>query len=411
MKTLCAAILGLLLSLALLEGLCQGYYYLHNKSAYDSNRLLGAIGAGAPPETANSPRLPDLYADQREVLHPYTGYVRDYNDAFRAHFGYDTDHAPLAGRTPDRLTIALFGGSVAMHLHAALEKAFAAALAKAGDPRKAVLVNFALGGYKQPQQLMTLDYFLAQGAAFDVVVNLDGFNEITLSYADNLAAGVSPFYPRLWNLRLSDSLDPARLKKLVAIAAAREKLEDVVAGLRAPVLSRSAAWGLWSSWRAGRLQRVIAAQNAASGDDDTRSFAKYGPPFAAAEPRETMRQLAQFWARCSRLMDSACKASGSAYFHFLQPNQYVPDSKTLTAEEKATAFAPDQPYSKAAVLGYPAFQEAGRELAAAGIAYFDATPLFKDHPETLYLDACCHINEQGNDILAAFIVDRVLGRR
>lgn len=409
MKTLITAILGLVLSLALLEGLCQGYYLLKNKSAYDPGRILGALGASAD-NAASGPRLPELYTDQREIIHPYVGYVRDYNDDFRAHFGYATEHPPLVQRAPDRLTVALFGGSVAMHLHAALETAFAKALAASGDPRRAVLVSFALGGYKQPQQLMSLEYFLALGASFDVVINVDGFNEIALPFADNLPQGVFPYYPRLWDQRVSDSLDPGRLKALVAIAAAREKLAAVVSSLRAPVLSRSAAWGLWAGWRAANLQREIADRNAAIGKDGTKPFVQSGPPFANTDPQATMAALAQFWARCSRLMQAASTASGSAYYHFLQPNQYVADSKPLSQEEKNTAYAPEEPYSRAASLGYPALLAAGRELAASGIPYVDATTVFKDHSETLYSDTCCHLNPAGYDILADFIVSRVLPR-
>ncbi len=382
---------------------------IKNKTFYDPARLLGAIGASPTPGNVATPRLPDLFRDQKEVIHPYTGYVRDYNETFRAHYGYDTDHPPLIGRSPERLTIGLFGGSVAMHLYHSLEEAFAKALARAGDPRKAVLVNFALGGYKQPQQLMTLEYFLALGASFDVVINLDGFNELALSQADNLPEGVSPFYPRLWNLRLADTLSPDRLQKLVVLAATRQDLEGVVVGLRIPLLSRSAAFGLWSGWRAASLQRALAEANRALTAMAGHSFAQSGPPFPSKQPFEAMEELAQFWGRCSRQMAGACKASGCAYFHFLQPNQYVADSKVLAEEEKATAYAPEHPYSKAASLGYPALQAAGKELVVGGVSFFDATPLFKDHAETLYLDACCHINQIGNTILADYIVRQILG--
>ena len=40
-------------------------------------------------------------------------------------------------------------------------------------------------GYKQPQQLLVLSYFLSIGQQFDLVVNIDGFNEVTLSSLNN----------------------------------------------------------------------------------------------------------------------------------------------------------------------------------------------------------------------------------
>ena len=61
------------------------------------------------------------------------------------------------------------------------------------------VVSFALGGYKQPQQLMVLAYYLSLGQPLDVVVNVDGFNEI-LSDAGLLNSGMDIGYPdaSLW---------------------------------------------------------------------------------------------------------------------------------------------------------------------------------------------------------------------
>ena len=44
------------------------------------------------------------------------------------------------------------------------------------EGKRVEIVCTALGGYKQPQQLFSLMYFLALGGHFDVWVNLDGFN-------------------------------------------------------------------------------------------------------------------------------------------------------------------------------------------------------------------------------------------
>jgi hypothetical protein len=407
MKALCAAVLGLIVAAALLEGLSRLHYSLLHDASYDASRILGALGASEKlSETAS--QLPKLYADQREVIHPYTGYIRDYNTAFRRNYGYDTEYAPLQHRSPDKVIIGFFGGSVAMHLHHALERAMAKALADAGDNRRVVLVNFALGGYKQPQQLNTLTYFLAMGAEFDLVINLDGFNELALPVADNLPQGVSPFYPRLWNLRVSDTMDAERLRNFAAVAALQDRLDGIVTGLRLPVLSQSAAWGLVSIWRAQRTQTEMRARMAAMAAAPNAPFVQSGPPLAAQDADAVLAALAGFWARCSRLMQAACQASGCAYLHVLQPNQYVTDSKILSREELATAYAPEAPYSAAALQGYPALIGEGRKLAAEGVPFVDATPLFRDQAGTVYADACCHFNNDGNAMLAAFVAQKAL---
>jgi len=43
-----------------------------------------------------------------------------------------------------------------------------------------VTLCFSHEGYKQPQQLLVLSYFLSIGQPFDMVMNIDGFNEVAL---------------------------------------------------------------------------------------------------------------------------------------------------------------------------------------------------------------------------------------
>ena len=40
-------------------------------------------------------------------------------------------------------------------------------------------------------------------------------------------------------------------------------------------------------------------------------------------------------------------------------------------------------------------------MPGQGINYFDLTGIFADQPDTLYKDTCCHLNEPGNELLAA----------
>gem|GEM_PF-5957246 len=70
---------------------------------------------------------------------------------------------------------------------------------------------------------------LAKGKRFDLVVNLDGFNEVAFG-AENAERGVDPSYPRNWSLFPGD----------------REALDDLAA------LGRAAVWS--------RLRRSLAAR-------------------------------------------------------------------------------------------------------------------------------------------------------
>ena len=102
-------------------------------------------------------------------------------------------------------------------------------------------------------------------------------------------------------------------------------------------------------------------------------------------------------------MHELCEANGIRYFHFLQPNQYVPDSKRLGEEERETAFTADHPYRRGVEKGYPFLVQSGRELSRRGIRFHDLTMTFSDTDEQIYIDDCCHYNEKGNEILGAVI--------
>ena len=57
--------------------------------------------------------------------------------------------------------------------------------------------------------------------------------------------------------------------------------------------------------------------------------------------------------------------------------------------------------------GYPLLTGFNRDLQSQDIHYFDLTGIFANHPETLYRDNCCHLNDRGNELLAAAMVERM----
>jgi len=144
-----------------------------------------------------------------EVIHPYVGFVwkADRNaaplaaDALPdlAELGFPFGGPLVRSREPDTLVLAVFGGSAAAmftgekgpeRLFAGLERAPGLA------GKRLVLLSAAQGGYKQPQQLLALAYLLSLGVQIDVLVLLDGFNEVALAPVENTPRGVFPFFPR-----------------------------------------------------------------------------------------------------------------------------------------------------------------------------------------------------------------------
>src|SRR4029079_14471571 len=73
------------------------------------------------------------------------------------------------------------------------------------------VVDFAMGGYKHPQQLMTLVWIQSMGVQLDAVVLLDGFNDVVLPEAENRGSGVHPSYPRGWRSLIEPAVSGERL--------------------------------------------------------------------------------------------------------------------------------------------------------------------------------------------------------
>jgi hypothetical protein len=181
-----------------------------------------------------------------------------------------------------------------------------------------------------------------------------------------------------------------------------ERAEAFAAGPWRWTVTGSLVWRALDRRAAAAVSRAEAAV-AGWTTPRRRPFVARGPDYAAADRDALLRDVAAFWARSSRQMHDLSTARGIAYAHFLHPNQYVPGSKPLSAEERRRAFDPAHPYGRVVVDGWQHLRRAGEELSAAGVAFHDLTDLFAENPETLYLDDCCHLDARGNDLLAEAI--------
>jgi len=345
------------------------------------------------------------------VVHPYLGFVlrRDFNTVTRLErgsadcleYGFDLCEPGLFHEAaPHKLVVGITGGSVARSFavqHGNLLRDELRRLRP--ELEQVVLLNLALPGYKQPQQLMSLAWVLALGAHFDAVVNIDGYNDVVLAPVENVPNGVFPFYPRGWPLQVSGFDPDLQLAAGEIRVLRRTRAHRASAFERAPWRYSMTAGLVWT--RLDRpLARAIAELEAAFVTDSGAAQPSYrasGPHKKYGTPQEMYADLADVWMRCSQQMDHLAKGNGAVYLHFLQPNQYMPDSKRFTAEERAHAVDEGNPGAQPVRAAYPMLQARGLGLEARGVRFFDLTGLFADETETIYIDRCCHINERGNE--------------
>lgn len=270
--------------------------------------------------------------------------------------------------------------------------------------------RYARGGFKQPQQINMLNWFLGQGYSPEIVINLDGFNESALSM-DNVARGTSPIYPSIphWgSLAIGGVADRVALDHAARGRAAQQGIES----LTQRALKFKAPWSAIATTFVVRRLNTLSEEAKTSFETYTKlmraavgGMVLRGPPFST-DPVPISEQSSRMWAECSRNMRSICEQRGIFYLHVLQPTLHDPGAKVATKKEIEVGSIPDT-WKRGIVLGYPRLRELGAELARNGENFVDATDVFRDVTKTIYIDNC-HFREDGNVILADRIADEFL---
>ncbi|TAJ24078.1 MAG: hypothetical protein EPO68_02075 [Planctomycetota bacterium] len=337
------------------------------------------------------------------LLHPYFGFdVASAQPEIAAREQYF--QGPESVRTFDVLIV---GGSVAAHFE--METAGSLVRLLGEDPRLAghpIRVHtFARGGIKQPQQLNQVAYLFCMGWKPDLVLCIDGFNELALSN-HNAWVGMHPLHPSQphWaHLATGSSATRDELDLYAAIRGAQASTERRAQRALALGLPHSAllgnfargwvgaaAQGYYDAYR--KYTEALAARPASAGTQ--------GPPFPSEFPAR-LDGMVRAWSEASRSLHALCAARDCLFVHVLQPTLLDEGSKPLTQKERAGGTA-DPDWQEAVRNGYPKLRELGRALRARGIRFLDASMLFADVHEDLYYDAC-HFSTPGNERLAAAI--------
>jgi hypothetical protein len=154
------------------------------------------------------------------------------------------------------------------------------------------------------------------------------------------------------------------------------------------------------------LNREFVAYNAKRWQD--RDYGFTGPSQDFPDDAAYYEHCASVWRTASWQLHQLCAANGIRYFHFLQPNQYVPGSKPIV-DPKELKFGHNAGHAGRVPVerGYPLLIREGAWLAAQGVHFHDLTGLFIDHPELIYADLCCHYNQHGNELLAERIAELI----
>jgi hypothetical protein len=346
------------------------------------------------------------------VPHPFMGFVYDpESPRLLAAQGRGalplTDHGFFSLPPPppgkgEELSVGVFGGSVAAYFSVDGREAMTRVLH--ADPalrsKRVRVYSVALGGFKQPQMMAALAYLMAQGQYFDVVVELDGFNEVAISFLDYKKSGTFLAYPRDWYGLVGETANVHRQEAVGKITLLKEWRGMTAAWFSRRTLSWSITAALiWKSLDKlinGELTRAREELAAVEGGGRYRDR---GPRRNYTNDQELLAEIAVLWGRSSLQMQRLCAGAGTHYHHFLQPNQYFPGSKPMGQAEKAVAYRADHAYRLPVEVGYPMLRAQGLRLTGLGVDFHDLTQLYAGVSEPIYVDDCCHVNLKGNALM------------
>ena len=379
-----------LLTLLVIEGMARLAYYLAFDQGY----------ASAPAADTQDYTPPPTIGQQQRMRHPFYGLL--YSDPY-----HELNLLPPRPEQADTVAIALLGGSVAEQVRPYLSRALYRHFSDHNLPRRPAIFNGALSGFKQPQQAVVAAHTLLLGGHFDLVVNLDGFNESSFIFGKS-AKGAFPFFPLDWRHTLD--LTAAETLLVGPIAALRADQADLQRRAAASPFRYTALYAIVNRYRQEQVARqIIQRHHALAAAASAYSLEKHGPRRTFQDVAEPYGETARFWYRSSLLLGAVAQLAAADYYHFLQPNQYVPNAKPLSPVELANFYRAGSRRERLISEIYPRMQRLGAQLQreSPAIHYFDLTGIFAANPETLYSDACCHFNERGLELLAAAMVERL----
>lgn len=375
--------------------------------------------------------IPDTKANQgggqattAQQLHPYFGFIDKVGIEHRLPY-MQTGHAtnnfgfgsiynyPFKKDNANQFIVGVFGGSVAANYSFfEIEKNILVAALKqlpALADKEIIVLPFAVGGYKQPQQLIVLSYFLSIGQEMDLAVNIDGFNEVALSYL-NYQHGLESSLPcdaiflPMVNLA-TGNLSKEEMEVTLAVLKEKENLANSARSLQSSVT----ATGYELTWLRSRYlissyrQDIAKLEELRIAKGRTEQSYMQVPAGPKVGADEAIKQMAERWSSSSLMMKQLLDQQHIPFFQFLQPNQYIKTRRVFSEKEKAIAFAENSQFRPGAEKGYPLLLAEFAKFKQAGMNAFNAINIFDDVSQPVYTDDCCHYNQEGNTIFCQYV--------
>ncbi|MGB3512357.1 MAG: hypothetical protein WBA93_24590 [Microcoleaceae cyanobacterium] len=423
--------INLVLAFIGLEAVSLGFYFSQEKQLFYTRE--NTISKIREDLEKTGTRLGGGFDDKSiiERLHPFFAFVLEPGAFTQEESGlkvnnygfFSVSDYPFVKTNKNQFVIGVFGGSVASDF--ALNSIINEAKGNEGfiqylknipqlKDKEIIVLSFASGGYKQPQQLLILNYFISIGQEFDLVINIDGFNEVALSNLNNQAQ-VELALPSVQHIQPLTGLannDLSVMKAIVEISELKDKLLTAINKLESCKLALCHSFRSWQvkqfldSYQKQVInydEKIARKSNKIGGSDSLVYFTKMP---AVLEDDVAFEKMSDIWYDSSLTMNQILSSRNIPYFHFIQPNQYYPTQRVFTEEEKFLVIE-NHPYAEGIKKGYPVLLSKVDDLQKENVNVFSAVTILDDEKSPVYRDACCHYNMIGETILEKYIANSI----
>jgi hypothetical protein len=313
--------------------------------------------------------------DPSQRYHPYLGYARV------------TDIPENENR--DTFRVAILGGSFAQHVGNYLEspqgKRFIADLLTKNSISKTAkveIINLANAGYKQPQILLSSLLYIEKA---DLFLSIEGFNEIAVHHQTCL--------PIEWpiNFALYDATAETNSKKYFESTKAAynflyEMKNHTVFGKLAFYLLGDRLIDLSLDFQRKHITEIEMSQACKDHKILNQS--------------ESAQAAQKIWLDNVKKQHKIHSALQKPIKTFLQPNQYLPGTKPWSKEESQMFTNSNFTLPEIVKTLYAPAAESFKALSKSNPNLYDLTTIYSKTDETIYVDACCHVNELGQRLVA-----------
>ena len=293
----------------------------------------------------------------------------------------------------NKTNILILGGSVAKHLsnnssgdvikykNVSIDNKdiFKKTINEYFETDKFEIYNAAIDGGKQPQQLFKLYYLDLIGLKFDIIINLDGFNELALTLSENFAINDHLIYPRNYSRLISTFNSSFNCVSDINIKANRFSYIPIIE--------------FYDLYKIRNCHFSLEGANKNSGTRFSEITNYNKTTFDKA-----LKNSIKIWNISSNKINDFSLKNNITYLHILQPNLYLKNSKKLTSEELNLLNYPK--YGNIISKHYKTLNLNNLKTQKK----LDLRYVFEENTKNLYRDYCCHLNNLGMHLISLEII-------